>query len=181
MKPNVLLLSCFLFLASTAPLLARQSTIEAAIEDVASVDGIMAAVYESISGAAGEPRDWDRFRSLFHPAARLIAVGQNREGAIRVGAMTPDEYITNNGPFLEKNGFYEDEIFRTEELQFRHILHVFSTYASRRNADDPEPFMRGVNSFQLVHDGNRWWVMTILWNHETADAPIPPAFLPQAP
>ncbi len=48
--------------------------------DVESIDAIMTAVYDVISGEAGEARDWDRFMSLFIPEARLIPSGRNQEG-----------------------------------------------------------------------------------------------------
>ncbi len=35
--------------------------------DVESVDAILKALYDVISGPAGQKRDWDRFRSLFLP------------------------------------------------------------------------------------------------------------------
>src|SRR5689334_8789003 len=39
--------------------------------DVASIDGILRALYEVVSGPAG-PRDWKRGRKLFLPEARLM-------------------------------------------------------------------------------------------------------------
>ena len=39
---------------------------DARFADVSSLDAIMAATYDSISGGAGEKRDWARVRSLFH-------------------------------------------------------------------------------------------------------------------
>ena len=45
--------------------------------DVASVDAIVAALYDVISGDPGIERDWDRFRSLFYPGARMIPTGKN--------------------------------------------------------------------------------------------------------
>jgi hypothetical protein len=57
-------------------------------------------------------------------------------------------------------GFYEKEIARRTE-QFGNIAHVWSIYESRHNEDDPEPFMRGINSIQLFNDGKRWWIVNI--------------------
>ncbi len=50
--------------------------------DVASVDSIIAAVYDVISGPAGKKRDWDRMKSLFLPGARLIPTGARPTGVI---------------------------------------------------------------------------------------------------
>jgi len=45
---------------------------EANPSDVASIDAIVTAAYDVISGPADKKRDWDRERSLFLPGARLI-------------------------------------------------------------------------------------------------------------
>lgn len=147
--------------------------------DVASIDSIMKAVYEVISGDAGAKRDWDRFRSLFHKDARLIPTGKNPETKV-VGAraMTPDEYIERSGPYLEKNGFFERELARKTDV-FGNIAHAFSSYASFKKSDDKQPFARGINSFQLMNDGKRWWVVTIFWEGESPENPIPKEYLPK--
>lgn len=145
--------------------------------DVASVDAIVAAVYDVISGEAGAARDWDRFRSLFASRAHLIPTGPAQGGGFGRLFMSPDEYVRRNGAALRQNGFFEREIFRVEE-RFGPLVHLFSTYESRRAASDPEPFARGVNSFQLHFDGSRWWIVNISWFAETAEHPIPARYLP---
>ncbi|MYH10368.1 MAG: hypothetical protein F4012_01805 [Gemmatimonadales bacterium] len=145
--------------------------------DVESVDSILTALYDVISGPAGQARDWDRFRSLFIPEARLIPTGRSPEGAHGYQVWSPGEYAEQAGGFLEQNGFFEREIARTED-HFGPVVHAFSTYDSKRNADDPEPFARGINSIQLMHDGDRWYVVTIYWAAERSDLPIPGQYLP---
>ena len=146
---------------------------EADPADVESIDAIMLAVYDVISGAAGEERDWDRMRSLFRPEAKLIPTGRPAQNApFQPFYWTVEEYIERAGPQLVQSGFFETEINRVTE-RYGNIAHVFSTYESRRNADDAEPFMRGINSFQLVNDGDRWWVVNIFWQGETPNNPIP--------
>ena len=150
---------------------------DAAPADVESVDSILAALYDVISGPAGQARDWDRFRSLFIPEARLIPTGRSPEGAHGYNVWSPGEYAEQAGAFLEQNGFFEREIARSE-ARFGPVVHAFSTYDSKRNADDPEPFARGINSIQLMHDGDRWYVVTIYWAGERPDLPIPGQYLP---
>ena len=145
-------------------------------KDVASQDAIIAALYDVISGPACQTRDWDRFRSLFAPGARLIPTGLNAERKAVTRAMSPDEYANATGTNLERNGFFEREISRTGET-FGAVTHAFSTYESRRHANDEKPFARGINSIQLLNDGTRWWVVTVYWQAERADSPIPPQFL----
>ncbi len=144
--------------------------------DVASMDAIMKAVYDVISGDAGQKRDWDRFRSLFHRDARLIPAGKNKEGVTGARAFTPEEYIARSSPFMEKEGFYEREIARRADV-YGSVAQVFSTYESLHKKDDKQPFARGINSFQLLNDGTRWWIITIYWQGESPENPIPKDYL----
>lgn len=144
--------------------------------DVESLDAIMAAVYDAISGPAGEARDWDRFRSLFAPGARLIPIGRrSADAAPEAFVWTVEEYIERAGDQLQQNGFFEDEIGRTVET-YGALTHAFSSYQSKRTPDG-EVFARGINSFQLLNDGTRWWVVSIFWQSETPDLPIPDRYI----
>ena len=151
---------------------------EANPADVASIDAIMLATYDVISGDAGVKRDWARWHSLFAPGATLSAVSATDDGYQR-RLLTPESYAETIGPNLEANGFHEIEIHRVTE-QYSQIAHVFSTYESRNRADDPEPTNRGINSFQLMHDGKRWWVVSIYWQGEGERNPIPEQYLPES-
>jgi len=149
--------------------------------DVKSIESILAATYDVISGPAGKKRDWVRFHSLFYPGARLIPVGR-RAGETQLGAriLSPDDYVERSAPFLEKEGFFERGV-RNKVERFGNIAQVFSTYESRHNSSDAQPFQRGINGFQLIDDGTRWWILTIMWQAETPDAPIPPQYLASKP
>ena len=153
-------------LPTTLPLPAANPT------DVESVDAILAALYDVISGDAGVARDWDRFRSLFVEHARLVPTGRRPDGSGAHRVMTPEGYIALNGAALERGGFHEREIGRRIE-RYGNIVHVFSAYDSKRRRDDAEPFARGINSIQLWNDGSRWHVISIFWQAETPDNPIP--------
>jgi hypothetical protein len=152
------------------------SAVAARPADVVSVDSILAAVYDVISGPAGQKREWDRMRALFIPGARLIPVGPAQDGRFVARVLSVEDYIARSAPAVEKQGFFEREIARRTE-KFGHIVHAFSTYESRRNDGDAQPFARGINSFQLMNDGKRWWVVTIFWEGERPDNPIPPEYL----
>lgn len=147
-------------------------------EDVASLDAILAALYEVISGDQNEVRDWDRFQYLFVPEARLIPSGPGNTGRIGYRIWSPQEYIDFAGRRLEEMGFFEKELHR-EVAEYGSLVHVFSTYESFRSATDTEPFSRGINSIQLLNDGQRWWIMQIYWRSESTDLPLPKAYLPQ--
>jgi hypothetical protein len=149
--------------------------------DVATLDAILAAVYDSISGAKGQKRNWDRFRTLFIPGARLIPTGKQPAGqpdAPKFGArvLTPEEFITSSGKFMEEQGFFERSIANHIET-FGNIAHVFSVYEGHQGSPDGKPFVRGINSIQLMNDGKRWWVVTIFWQAEDASNPLPQKYL----
>ena len=151
-------------------------------EDVKSPEAILNAVYSVISGAKGQQRDWDRMRSLFIPDARLIpavAASAANGGAGRSDAivLTVDGYIERSGARLTSDGFFEHSVNNVME-QFGNIVEVWSTYESRHNLDDAKPFTRGINSFQLLKDGDRYWVVNIFWDSETPNKPIPQRYLP---
>ena len=146
--------------------------------DVSSIDAIIAALYDVVSGPAGEERDWARMRSLFDTEARLIPTSASREGTGFGASMwNVDGYIEGAGPGLAESGFFEVESNRVEEV-FENIAHVFSTYESRRTPDGPV-FMRGINSIQLMFDGDRWWIMNIMWRGVGADFEFPGSYLPE--
>jgi hypothetical protein len=144
--------------------------------DVSSIDAIIAAVYDVISGPAGKKRNWDRMRSLFINGARLIPTSPRPPGGYGSRALTVDDYLARAEPFFEKEGFYEKEAARRTET-FGQIAHVFSTYESRHAPEDVKPFQRGINSIQLMNDGNRWWVVTIFWQGEDEKNPLPEKYL----
>ncbi|HET7275145.1 MAG TPA: hypothetical protein VFI91_08175 [Longimicrobiaceae bacterium] len=161
--------------ALMAPSRAHAQGMSGSVErDTESVDAIIAALYDVISGPTGEPRDWDRLRSLFLPTARMIPTQRAPDGTVRYRTMTVDEYIETSGPMLESVGFTEGEISR-ELVQFGDVAHVFSTYEAYRDGST-EPLVRGINSIQLIFDGSRWWISSIAWSPERADFPIPPEY-----
>ena len=174
MKTLILTLLITLFSLQTVM---AQTPKEADPKDVASLDAIMKAVYDVISGDAGVPRDWARFQSLFHKDARLIPAGKNAQtGVFGANALTPADYVKRAEPAFAKDGFHERELARHVDI-YGNIAQVFSTYHAFRKSDDKTPFLRGINSFQLLNDGKRWWVVTIYWQAETPDNPIPKKYL----
>jgi hypothetical protein len=178
---SVFLFSCAFAATATAkpkPTSYHIDSIAPDKKDVGSIDGIIAALYDCISGPAGQQRNWDRLRTLFIPEARMISTGIRPDGSTGKRVMSVEDYIKSSGPYLEKDGFFEREIGRHVD-QFGNIVQVFSTYDSKRKLADEKPFMRGINSIQLWNDGNRWWVITIFWQNETAQSPIPAKYLHQ--
>jgi hypothetical protein len=134
-------------------------------EDVASVDAIIKAFYAVPAGEKGEPRDWDRYASLFTPDARMIPARPDDKGNATAMFVTIGEYVDLNKSYFEKGGFRDSETHRKVE-EFGHIAHVWSTFESRHSAADAEPYVRGINSIQLLKDGDRWWIVNVFWDFE---------------
>ena len=160
--------------ATPAPSPAAPAAAAARPGDVDSIDHIIVAVYDVISGPAGQ-RDWDRFRSLFYAGARLIPTRRDDQGVVSARALTPDEYAARGQAFFSKEGFFENSLANHVET-WDSIAHVWSTYESR-HAKGEKPFARGINSFQLMNDGKRWWIISIFWEQEDATHPIPEKYL----
>lgn len=147
-------------------------------DDVKSIDSILAALYGVISGPAGE-RDWDRFRSLFLPQGRLTSATKNPDGSSRVRPMSVEDYAKGAGSYFAQHAFYESPIVNRVET-FGNVSQIFSSYESRRSPGEA-PFARGVNSIQLLYDGSRWWIVSILWDQERDDNPLPKEFASKSP
>ncbi len=147
----------------------------AADQDVASIDAIVAALYDTISGPAGQARDWNRLRSLFVPTARMMPVGVRPDDSVGMRLLQVNDYVAGSGPLLVEKGFHERELARRTE-RFGHIAHVFSTYEGKLDADGH--VMRGINSIQLMHDGKRWWVVSLMWEAENPKLSLPAEYLP---
>lgn len=155
-----------------------QTTTSKYNEKVKTLDSTIETLYAVISGEKGEARDWELFKYLFHPDAKLIPSGKSKEGTYKARFMTPDDYIKTSGKWLVDNGFFEKEIHRTENT-FGNITQVFRTYEAFNSEKDTVPFMRGINSIQLLNDGKRWWIINIYWTQESKDNPIPSNYLPK--
>ena len=147
-------------------------------QDVGSIDAIVAALYDTISGPAGQARDWNRLRSLFVPTARMMPVGVRSDDGVRMRLLQVNDYVASSGPLLVENGFHERELARRSE-RFGHIAHVFSTYEGKADADGH--VMRGINSLQLMHDGRRWWIVSLMWEAESPKLGLPAEYLPTGP
>jgi len=141
--------------------------------DVDTVDHLLASLYDVVSGPAGQ-RDWDRFRSLFISTARLTSATKAPDGSVRVHPNTVEDYATRGGAYFLKNGFFEKAAVN-RVFTFGSIAQVLSSYESR-HALGETPFARGINGIQLLNYGKRWWIVSIFWDEERPDNPLPKDF-----
>jgi hypothetical protein len=152
-------------------------TIEPRLEDVSSLDGMMKAYYEVISGPAGQPRQWSRDRTLYIPDIRFVSMSVGKDGKPVAHTMTHQQFVDASDKGLKRDGFYETEIHRNTE-RFGNIVHIASTYESRVKADSPV-IARGINSIEAFWDGKRWWIASAIWDEERPGNPIPSQNLPE--
>src|SRR5258706_6634224 len=130
-------------------------------EDIATIDGIVRAFYEVISGPAGEPREWSRDRTLYVDGVRFVAL-EETGGKTVAHVYDHQAFADETNSLFVTQGFFESEIHRTTST-FGHLVHAMSTYESRRKADGPV-IGRGINSLQLFWDGKRWFIASAVWN-----------------
>ena len=164
--------------AVAGPLAAQEYPLSA---DVSSPESIVAATYASIARAPGENYDWDRFSSLYLPGAMLIPNTEQRNGQFDILSVQDfidwiDEFTIPIIGTDQDRGFSEDGISNTIE-RFGDIAHVFSTYEKHFWGDDRN-LGRGINTFQLVFNEDRWWIVSIVWDEESGAGPIPDQYLP---
>jgi hypothetical protein len=142
--------------------------------DVGTVDGIVAALYDVISGDPGQPRDWDRFRNLFKPESKLIPTSKNQSGEFGYRVLSPEDYVQLFSSRIS-TGFFERELSRKTE-SFGTVTHLFSTYETKEKKDGPVT-NRGINSIQLLFDGKRYYVINIFWCAESLGFKLPEKYL----
>jgi hypothetical protein len=155
---------------------AQNSAPAAKAADVASPQAIVTAAYDSISGPVTQERDWNRLRSLFLPGAHFIQSAPDADGKYTTNVLSMDEFVAAATPYFKEHDFFERELWGHED-RYANIVQRFSTYASS-HTEGGEPFARGVNSFQLLYKDGRWWIVTIFWQEEDHEYPIPAKFLP---
>jgi len=135
-------------------------------EDVSTIDGIIHALYDVISGPAGVPRQWDRDRSLYAPGAAQMSSRKDSQGKRFTLSMDVDGFIEFAEPRLMR-GFYEYEVDRVA-YKVGNVTHVFSTYETRETQDGPI-IGRGINSVTLIYAANRYWIVSIAWDSASED------------
>ncbi|WKK76961.1 hypothetical protein QYS49_06895 [Marivirga salinae] len=144
-------------------------------KDVQSIESIMTALTEVISGSADEERDWERFKYLFSENAKLIPTQKSESGDVAYNYWTPQEYVDMYKKNRGGTAFYEQELYRITE-SFGNIAHCFSTYAVRTEENGAIE-RRGINSIQLLKAKDRWYIMNVFWSNESDEEKLPQKYL----
>ena len=148
--------------------------------DGRSVDAIVTALYQSVScGPEVEP-NWERMSALFLPGAKIVPPKATAGATITVlDGKAFQERVRKLLETWKQKGestaLYENEVARQEQC-FGNVCQIFSTFETRHAPGDPKPMYRGIHSIQLVNDGSRWWIVSLAWDGERPENPIPPQY-----
>ena len=146
-------------------------------EDVSTIDGIVKAYYEVVSGPADQPRQWDRDATLYIPNVRFIIIRQEEAGKTTAQSMTHQEFVDSSDASLRGKAFYEHEVHRITH-RAGNVAHLLSTSEHASSSTGPVEG-RSVDSLELFWDGTRWWITNVsIWDVESSRHPLPAEFLP---
>jgi hypothetical protein len=143
----------------------------------ATVDSVIAALYESVSHGNDAEPNWNLMREVFLPVGQLIPPKRPQEDRFTVLDVDGFQERVRKGAAAAKakgdpTSFFEKEVARQTDC-FGNVCQLFSTYEARRDPSDAKPFVSGINSIQLVRDETGWHVASIVWDVERPDNPIP--------
>jgi hypothetical protein len=142
--------------------------------DVLTIDGIIKAFYEVVSGEAGEKRQWERDLSIHNPNA-IYAYLDNVNGELKQVTMSLKDFHKETDAMVMETAFYESEINREVRI-FGNIAHVWSTYETRLIKNGPVA-RKGINSIQLFFENGKWNIVSLIFERERAEK-IPKTFDP---
>jgi hypothetical protein len=142
--------------------------------DVSTIQDIIAASYDALSGPSGVPRQWERYLSLLDPKARLVSASVDKKtGQPKIVLWDRNEYAREANDYLVKTGF-TDRKLGCITRQYGSIATVQCGFEGLEQSKLVE---RGVAFYQLYHDGTRWWILSVAWDQERPEHPIPPELL----
>lgn len=136
-----------------------------------TIEGIVTEGLKIVSGDHGEHRDWEAFSDLFIPNAQLSVLVHDSIGNAEIHTYTVKEFIKLGKQMYEQDGFIEYEITKTID-SYNGIVHVFQSYYAKE-LDFEE---RGINSYQLIFDGHRWWISNLLWTSNRNGIELPEVY-----
>jgi hypothetical protein len=156
----------------------KRPVVPARRSDVSTIEGIIKASYEAISGGVGVPRQWGRDRTLYDPQMRFVSLGKDpSSGKVTRSSGTEQQFADHADAYFMRVGFVEHELAHAIH-RFGNVATVLSSYQGKETATN-RPADRGVNIFQLYNDGRRWWILSMVWDEERPDNPLPPELLPK--
>ncbi len=168
----------FLFLPPTSqpehpPSAGREATpAEPQEDDFATAGGVVNALYEAVTFDAGTTPDWDHVRSMFIDQA-VIVLRTSREGTTMFDV---EGFVGDFVSFIERANVgetgFKETIIRTTEMVFGDMAHVLVLYEASIPGSARPP-QQGVDSFQLIRQDARWWIVSVTNEVPTPDRPVP--------
>jgi hypothetical protein len=128
------------------------------MDDWKSPEAIIGAMYQTISADPGEQRNWERFRELFFDKAEML-IGMQSSQFSGIIASDIETIITQTDSAYGKTGFHEIEIAQ-DIVKYGGMANVYSSFEIKLKTTDDKPLMKGLNHFQLLFDGDRWWIIS---------------------
>ncbi len=145
--------------------------------DVATIESTVQSFYSVLSVPATEKLDLKRLRSLFVPSGRIaVGLAKQKNHPADVLFLTLEQYALNSDAYTAKEGVFDHNPVNQID-QFGVMAHVYSTYESRSHPGDTTPFARGIKSFELLHSGDRWYILQVYWDAERPGNPLPELYL----
>ena len=171
------------FLASTLFAQAPKPRAAAPSGTNATVDTVIAALYQSVSHGNDAEPNWVLMREVFLPVGQLIPPKRPNEDRFTVLDVDGFQDRVRKGSAAAKakgdpTSFFEKEVSRQTDC-FGNVCQIFSTYEARRDPADAKPFVSGINSIQLVRDETGWHIASVVWDVERPDDPIPSQYAPK--
>jgi hypothetical protein len=141
-------------------------------DDVSSIEAIVKADYECISGGVGVARQWSRDLTLYDPNARFFEASTDpKTQVLKTWTPSQQEYTDATDAQFVKSGFIEHEVAH-KIFRYGNIATVFSSYVSKLASSDKYT-AQGVNAYQLYFDGKRWWISSVSWDGNLDPGAIP--------
>ena len=153
-------------------ILFAQTRFELDSTTVKTIDGTINETLKIVSGERGENRNWEAFRYLFTPNAQLTVLNHGKDNKNTHKTYSLEEFVRVGMQFYENDGFIEYELTKTVD-EYNGIAQVFQSYYAKE-LDYEE---RGINSYQLIYDGKRWWITSLLWTSDRNGVKLPEKYI----
>ena len=143
-------------------------------EQYQTPESVTEAFLDFISFEKGEIKNWDDCRNLFLPTAQFLSINKKAPVNRQIRVQNLEEFVRYGGPQYSKNGF-EEKTIGISVNQFNDIATVFQSFHCK--TPDGSYEAQGINSYQLVHMNERWWISNLMFTNETEENPLTKEFL----
>ena len=146
-------------------------TMTAYADDTSSIDSIVNAYYEVVSGPEGFIYDADRDTNIHADGALITKVFP--DGSFQRHDLSTEQAMISV-PYDQ--AFFEYEVDRRIE-RYGNIAHEWSEI-EMRTSPEAEPYSGGFNSISLYFKDDRWWISS--WSTQYKDPSLNPLKAPAA-